>query len=610
MTQRLSAPSSPVGAHLGKHHCAHLRAVAQGVPVIEAARRYLGIEHGHEAVTAHRAALDLASAVARRRGDSRWRLLGAALPPAALALRVPPLEDWAEAEGLGDWSADELLSLYEETFGAGGDGSGSDSGNGNSPSQRRRSARNARLQAARLALLHELEAQAADKPTPADALAGWLPPALAHELLERGVANLGELQALIVRGGRWWAGLRAYGPVKAARLQRQVEQLIGAPLARSWSWHLNAERATALSGEHGANRAAPGVATIAARDDRVAVQAWIAARAGSALTAKVYEREVDRFILWIVLERRKALSDAVAEDCRAYIDFLAAVPDAWISRRHVPRLAPGWAPFAGPLSVGSQRQAVGIVHSLFQWLVQAGYLKANPWALVRRRIGDDLEGSVAARNGDSIGESSRAFTPAAWKALQAQAEKDTETPATAARMRWLLVFAEATGLRASELVNARRGHFARRQGAWWLRVLGKGARNRSVPVPSAAMKATMDYFASRGVDFESAPDDMPLLASIAAPGQPLSYPALHKAFKSFVLRALRHSSLPVAERREADAASTHWLRHTHATRAVERGVGADVLQANMGHADPRTTAGYFKTQLDRRLAEMERAFTN
>jgi integrase len=572
--------------------------------MLDSARRYLGIEHGHEAVTAHRAALDLASAVARRRGDSRWRLLGATLPSAALPAAIPTLEDWAEVEGLGDWAADELLPLYEEKFGAGGD----------DLSQRRRSVRNARLQTARLALLHELEAQAADKPTPADSLAGWLPPALARELLERGIATLGELQALIARGGRWWAGLRAYGPVKAARLQRQVELLLGVTTTRSWASQLGADGAVALSGAHGANRAAQGVATIAARDDRAAVQAWVAARAGSALTAKAYEREADRFILWIVLERRKALSDAGAEDCRAYMDFLAAVPSGWISRHHVPRLAPGWAPFAGPLSVPSQRQAIGIVHSMFEWLVRAGYLRANPWALVRRRIGDGLEATIVGQgsgqsSGASIGESSRAFTPAAWKALQEHAGKDTEAPATAARMRWLLVFAEATGLRPSELVNARRGHFGRRQGAWWLRVLGKGARNRSVPVPSAAMRATVDYFASRGVNFDSALDDTPLLASTTTPGQPLSYPALHKAFKSFVLRALRNSSLTAVQRREADAASTHWLRHTHATRAVERGVGADVLQANLGHADPRTTAGYFTSQLDRRLAEMERAFT-
>lgn len=160
-----------------------------------------------------------------------------------------------------------------------------------------RSARNARLQAPRLALLHELEATAAERPTTADLLAGWLPPALARELLERGITSLGELQALIGRGGRWWAGLRAFGPVKAARLQLQIEQLVGALPARSWSLQLTDENAAKLSGEYGANRADSGVTTIAVRDDRAAVQAWISTRTGSALTAKAYAREADRFLL-------------------------------------------------------------------------------------------------------------------------------------------------------------------------------------------------------------------------------------------------------------------------------------------------------------------------
>lgn len=576
---------------LTKYHCAYLRAIAQGIAAADAARRYLYIEHGHELGTAHREALDLASAVARRRGDSRWRLLGATLPPAELPPAVPTLEDWAQAEGLRDWSADDLLAIYEEKFGA----------LDNSPSARRRNSRNERLRAQRLALLHELEAQAADPPTPADQLAGWLAPELARELLERGISNLGELQALIARGGRWWAGLRAYGPVKAARLQRQVEQLLGTLPARTWSLQLSAERAAALCGAHGSNRAVPGAASISATDDRAAVQAWISARSGSALTAKAYEREADRFILWCVLERRKAISDAGAEDCRAYLDFLANVPVSWISRRHVPRLAAGWAPFAGPLSVPSQRQAIGIVHSMFEWLVHAGYLRANPWALVRRRIGDDAKAPTLA-------ESSRAFTPAVWMALQAQANDPKEDPATAARMRFLLAFGEATGLRPAELVNARRGHFSRRNGGWWLRVHGKGARNRVVPVPSTALQAAVDLFAHRDADFVAASDDSPLLALIADARAPMTYAALHKAFKRFVQRALGRAELSFEARRDTESAAAHWLRHTHATRAAERGVGADVLQANLGHADPRTTAGYFKTQLDRRATEMERIY--
>ena len=104
---------------------------------------------------------------------------------------------------------------------------------------------------------------------------------------------------------------------------------------------------------------------IDANDDRSAIRAWIAARAGSPNTAKQYEREAERFLLWCVIERQRALSDVTAEDCRAYMDFLAAIPDSWISRRRVARLAPGWAPFRGQLTVLSRQLAIDIVHALF-----------------------------------------------------------------------------------------------------------------------------------------------------------------------------------------------------------------------------------------------------
>ena len=54
--------------------------------------------------------------------------------------------------------------------------------------------------------------------------------------------------------------------------------------------------------------------------------------------------------------------------------------------------------------------------------------------------------------------------------------------------------------------------------------------------------------------------------------------------------------------------ASHRLRHTHATRAVERHVPPDVLQENLGQSDPRTTARYYRAQMHRRYKEMERAF--
>ncbi|CBW76870.1 Hypothetical protein RBRH_04264 (plasmid) [Mycetohabitans rhizoxinica HKI 454] len=44
-----------------------------------------------------------------------------------------------------------------------------------------------------------------------------------------------------------------------------------------------------------------------------------------------------------------------------------------------------WRPFNGPLFAASHRQARVILNGLFTWLVDAGYLRGNPMALLRQR---------------------------------------------------------------------------------------------------------------------------------------------------------------------------------------------------------------------------------
>ena len=58
---------------LGLHHFAYLRGVADGVDMQECAKRYLGIDHGHAAITMHRQVVDKLRGVARRRGEKSWR---------------------------------------------------------------------------------------------------------------------------------------------------------------------------------------------------------------------------------------------------------------------------------------------------------------------------------------------------------------------------------------------------------------------------------------------------------------------------------------------------------------------------------------------------------
>ncbi|QPN33376.1 tyrosine-type recombinase/integrase [Diaphorobacter sp. JS3051] len=578
---------SPAPLRLTRDVLAHLRSVAEGFPVARSARRYLDCSE-ESAAAVHRAAVDIAAAVARRAGlGPRWRLLRVPqLPAQALAAPVS-IEEWAESKGYDGFSYEELREIYEAENGP----LGAD----------RKTKQIERMRRARMELLQQLEAYAVEPPSIGDPVSAWFPEDLAARLQRAGFHLLGELRAAIVLGGRWWRGLPGYGPVKAGQLAAQVGALVGWPPAPTWA--ASQEARGLVEGAH------------------QLIEQWIAARTESEQTGRAYRREVQRYLVWLVSERRKALADAGPDDCAAYIAFLRAVPVEWMSRRNAARFREGWAPFASQPSIKSQRYALTVVNAFFAWLARTGELRRNPWDLVNLRLPDDPDESL---------DSSRAFTPAAWTVLHDHVPQ--LPPAAAARMRWLLEFAQGTGLRAAELLLGRRADIRARDGGYWVRVHGKGARNRFVVVPTSAMRATRAYFSARGLDFDHAHPNTPLLARLDVPELPgmdarepgqsakrpdaeerrqrgfLSYPTLAPAFKRFVRSALRASSLSHEEREGVRQASLHWLRHTHATRAAEAEVPPDVLQANLGQADPRTTAGYYRAQEQRRMRQMERAF--
>jgi integrase len=139
---------------------------------------------------------------------------------------------------------------------------------------------------------------------------------------------------------------------------------------------------------------------------------------------------------------------------------------------------------------------------------------------------------------------------------------------------------------------------------------GKGRKRRSIPVPNTAMAATRVYFAQKGVMFEGAPATTPILSALKDASSPIGYQALYTTFTAFVRRTIRQSDLSAAEKSQAVRASGHWLRHTYATRSAERGMPLDILQENMGQSDPRVTARYYRAQMERRQAEVERVFGN
>ena len=88
-------------------------------------------------------------------------------------------------------------------------------------------------------------------------------------------------------------------------------------------------------------------------------------------TQRAYRKEAERFLLWAITHKGKALSSMSNEDCIEYRDFLADPQprSRWCGDRGRERWSPLWRPFEGPLSASAQRQAITILKNLYGFLV-------------------------------------------------------------------------------------------------------------------------------------------------------------------------------------------------------------------------------------------------
>ncbi|KKB60802.1 hypothetical protein WM40_27085, partial [Robbsia andropogonis] len=57
-------------------------------------------------------------------------------------------------------------------------------------------------------------------------------------------------------------------------------------------------------------------------------------------------------------------------------------------------------------------------------------------------------------------------------------------------------------------------------------------------------------------------------------------------------------------------ATPHWMRHTHATHAIARGVELSAVRDNLRHASISTTSIYLHTDDVKRARQFGQAFTN
>lgn len=449
-----------------------------------------------------------------------------------------------------------------------------------------------------------------------DKVSAWLSPRVSNALERQGLRTLSELTVRVPRRRRWWTEITGLGQGGA----RQVEAFFAAhpelteraralvPLERSdvKPWE-DLFVPTDVDGSQGTFRAPRATCSLSANHDYVAVQAWLSLQESPA-TQRAYRKEAERLMLWAILDRGKALSSLNTEDAIAYRQFLRRPTprDRWVGPAR-PRTSPQWRPFQGALSARSAAYALSVVGALFRWLIEQRYTLANPFAGVKVKAG----GRTAAL------DATRAFTDHEWLLVRQAADtiewtEEGWSKEAAQRLRFVLDFWFATGLRLQEMVAAVLGHLQEDEHAeHWLRVTGKGSKVGDVAVPLMARAALERFLAERGLPTTRARwlPSTPLVPSLGEDGAGITAARLRRALQRFfeqVATQVEDINPTLADK--LLRATPHWLRHTHATHALSSGADLTTVRDNLRHASISTTSVYLHTDRVKRARQLGAAF--
>lgn len=653
----------------------YLRAVVQGIDPKKAALRYLfGKVYLNRSACAdyenrlrsimQRTIKVLLDEADKKKAEVALNVLAA--PTLHAVALGPSLAKFAERFDSDMYSEAELQELYMEEFGATMD-----------QTQHAESMANGYAIKTKLNAITWLSEHIARKPAPSNPIELWLDIGLVPKLRAHGVITMADLMDWVnLQGRSFYHRIKGFGITRARRLALWLmdnEEHIGKRLDRrirfqSWTpdtvldiidVHPVGESVAtvqeyrivplellawpvALLGHEGIFRS-QGPNTLGVNNDKEAIQAWLDTLTATASTATQisYQRAVERLVLWSIVERRTALSSLVTEHFVQFREFLRNPPAHWVSRFPTVRGSPDWRPLRGAMKEVSIQQTFSAISALFSALNASGYLMANAVSSVRTSVKRDLRMDVM-----------RSFSEEDLLSI-GRTMAEMEDGPHKRRLRAIILLLQTGGFRRGEAVGLRYCNLEqlrqdnRITDMWVARFIGKGGKERQVPIQLATFEALQDHYRDRlalieggkevvvgDVTTKSKPSlaayagmskgDTPLLSILddrfakgraatsgEAPGNSrieanldgaLSYGRLHSLLKAFFLKVEQRVDLPSGSA-NFKKASTHWLRHTFGLQAMIASNGdLASIQQILGHADIATTGIYTKADMKSRVS--------
>jgi integrase/recombinase XerD len=269
----------------------------------------------------------------------------------------------------------------------------------------------------------------------------------------------------------------------------------------------------------------------------------------------------DQFTYHLRVERglSKNTIESYSRDLARYFDFL--------EKRNVsPPLASQAelmdyvSSLAGRLSMRSIARNLSALKMFYRFLVSEGKIENNPARLLSApKLPRRLPGVLSS---EEVGR------------LLSQPDPNT---GRGKRDKAMLELLYATGLRVSELVGLKISNVNMEAG--YVRTVGKGSKERMVPMGAQAMEALRVYMTQGRPAFLKQRSTSYLFLN--SRGKPLTRQGFWKIIKRLGLTAGIRKEL-----------SPHSLRHSFASHLLEHGADLRSVQIMLGHADISTTQIY------------------
>lgn len=226
------------------------------------------------------------------------------------------------------------------------------------------------------------------------------------------------------------------------------------------------------------------------------------------------------------------------------------------------------------LSAATLHRKVAAVRALFKFLQIEGEAPSNPAKRLRtpknpQSLPDVMSAEKANRLVDFAGSG------------EARAVAERERNAA------MLELLYGCGIRAGELVSMDVGDIDLATG--WLRVRGKGNKQRQVPVGGAALDALAQYLEARPVTAEMA-------LFLNSRGKRLGDRQVRRVVKAYATLAAGDASI-----------HPHSFRHAYATHLLNEGADLRAIQELLGHARLSTTQKYTRVSLRELQAVYDKA---